>query len=187
MIRLIKSGRVWADGRLQDVDLLITAEGKIAALTEKPLDSTQLGDDVIDATGSLVFPGGIDVHAHLEDGAETYYEASCAAAVGGITTVVDMPPFHVCSTPEGMRERTKLADKECVVDFGTHGGIVVGLSDLVEMAAVAKEGAAGFKGFMPAEPPVSREVLWGAVQTAARTGLRLVIHAEESACLEKEV
>lgn len=187
MIRLIKNGRVWADGRLQDVDLLITAEGKIAALTEKPVDSTQFGDGVIDAAGCLLLPGGIDVHAHLEDGAETYYPASCAAAVGGITTVVDMPPFHVCSTPQGMRERMKLADKECVVDFGTHGGIVVDLSDLVEMAAVAKEGAAGFKVFMPAEPPVSREVLWGAVQTAAKTGLRLVIHAEESTCLEKEV
>lgn len=187
MIRLIKNGKVWADGRLQDADLLISADGKIAGLTEKSVDPTHLADGVIDAAGCLVLPGGIDVHAHLEDGAETYYEASCAAAVGGVTTVVDMPPFHVCSTPAGLQERMKAADEACVVDFGTHGGIVVVPSDLVEMAGVAKAGAAGFKVFMPAEPPVSREVLWRAVQTAARTGLRLVIHAEESACLEKEV
>jgi allantoinase len=142
---------------------------------------------VIDAGGCLILPGGIDAHAHIEDGAETFYEGSCAAAVGGITTVVDMPPFHVCSTPEGFRARAEKAESRCVTDFCIHGGIVVETKDLAELAGVAKAGAAGFKVFMPAEPPVSQETLWGAVQTAAKTGLRLVLHAEETACLTDEV
>ena len=116
----------------------------------------------------------------LRTGAETFFEGSCAAAVGGVTTVVDMPPFHVCSTPEGFKERVARAENLVMTDFCIHGGIVVEPQDLVEMAGVANEGAAGFKVFMPAEPPVSRETLWGAVQTAAQTGLRLVIHVEES-------
>ena len=187
MIRLVKNGNVWTDNQLKKVDLVIGEDGKIAHISEGADVSAQDHHAVIDAEGSYVLPGGIDVHAHIQDGVETFYEGSCAAAVGGITTVVDMPPFHVCSTPEGLRERMDQAGNECVVDFCTHGGIVVASSDLIQMGDVAMAGAAGFKVFMPAEPPVSREVLWGAVQTAAKTGLRLVVHAEESACLLRDV
>jgi len=181
------NGKVWIDGAFRQVNLLIDGQGKISDVGEKLSDSDQVSEAVIDAKNCLVLPGGIDVHAHLQDGVETYYESSCAAAVGGVSMVVDMPPFHVCSTPSGLRERMRMAGDSCVVDFCTHGGIVVLQDDLLEMDGVAKEGAAGFKVFMPAEPPVSREVLWGAVQAAAKTGLRLVLHAEESACLDPEV
>jgi len=187
MATLVTNGNVWIDGKFRKVDLEIDSAGKIASV--KDLAEKVDGDfeNVIDAEDHLVLPGGIDAHAHTEDGAETFFNGSCAAAVGGITTVIDMPPFHVCSTPAGLKNRMKMADKACVVDFCTHGGIVINQEDLVEMEGVAKEGAAGFKIFMPSEPPVTREVLWNAVKTAARTGLRLVIHAEESACLETDV
>jgi allantoinase len=79
------------------------------------------------------------------------------------------------------------AGQACVIDFCSHGGIVVEEADLAEMDGVAREGAAGFKVFMPSDPPVTPQVLWKAVNTAARTGLRMVVHAEESACLEENV
>jgi len=187
MTKLIKNGNVWIDGELRQVNLIIGDEGQIAGIEESDTGADRDYESVIDAGDCLVLPGGIDAHAHIQDGVETFHEGSCAAAAGGITTVVDMPPFHVCSTPVGLRERVEIAEKNCVTDFGMHGGIVVAPSDLSQMDDVAKAGAAGFKVFMPANPPVSREVLWGAVQTAARTGLRLVIHAEESACLRNDV
>lgn len=183
------NGKIWLDGVLRQADLLIDGDGKVVGIQEPlaDVDTDANSENMIDADGCLVLPGGIDAHAHIEDGAETFYEGSCAAAVGGITTVVDMPPFHVCSTPEGFMARVAKAKSQCVTDFCIHGGIVVEPDDLAEMAGVAKAGAAGFKVFMPAEPPVSRETLWGAVQTAAKTGLRLVLHAEESACLVDDV
>jgi allantoinase len=187
MTKLVKHGQVWVDGEFRQVDLLIDAQGRIASIENSIATPDREYERVYDAANCLVLPGGIDAHAHIQDGAETFYQGSCAAAVGGITTVIDMPPFHVCSTPVGLKARMTLADEACVVDFSTHGGIVVEPADLIEMDGVASAGAAGFKVFMPAQPPVSREVLWGAVQTAARTGLRLVIHAEEPACLLTEV
>ena len=49
------------------------------------------GDEVIDATGSVVMPGAIDPHAHFEDPGHTEREDfttwSMSAAAGGITTV----------------------------------------------------------------------------------------------------
>jgi len=187
MMTLIKNGKVWRDGGLHEVNLLINDEGKIEALISKKNETSLVAENTIDARNCLVLPGGIDAHAHIQDGAETFFPGSCAAAAGGITTVVDMPPFHTCSTPSGLRNRMKLASQECVTDFCTHGGIVVENDDLSQLAEVAAEGAAGFKVFMPADPPVTPDVLWGAVQIAAKTGLRLVIHAEESACLESDV
>jgi dihydroorotase (multifunctional complex type) len=187
MSTLITNGNVWVNGALKKVDVLIDEIGKITAVEKVDTNDSQKFNKIIDADGCLVLPGGIDAHAHIEDGAETFYEGSCLAAVGGITTVVDMPPFHICSTPSGLRERMKAAGNNCVTDFCSHGGIVVEVADLEQMNAVAEEGVAGFKVFMPADPPVTPEVLWKAIQTAARTGLRMVIHAEESACLESEI
>jgi len=187
MFTLIKNGKAWIEGNLRQVDVTIDELGKIAEINNSVASENLPSEKIIDAKNCLVLPGGIDAHAHIEDGAERFYEGSCLAAVGGITTVVDMPPFHTCSTPSGLRKRMAAAGQACVTDFCTHGGIVIEDSDLMEMEAVAKEGAAGFKVFMPSDPPVSPEVLWKAVKSAAKTGLRMVIHAEESACLDSEV
>lgn len=183
----ITKGRIWLEGRLQEMDILIDASGKIKKILPPHEVNNQPAKNIIDAQNNLVLPGSIDAHAHIQDGAETFYPGSCAAAAGGVTTVVDMPPFHVCSTAPGLLSRMKTASEECVTDFSSHGGIVVQMDDLTHMHEVTKAGAAGFKLFMPAAPPVTREVMWQAVQTAAKTGLRLVVHAEESACFETEV
>jgi allantoinase len=187
MKMIIENGSIWMDGALRQLNVNIDDTGKIDDLTPAVPEKGRTLKKVIDAKDCLVLPGGIDAHAHIEDGAERFFPGSCAAAAGGITTVVDMPPFHVCASPAGLRDRMKIASQECVTDFCTHGGIVVELEDLIQMEGIASEGAAGFKVFMPANPPVSRKVLWEAVQTAARTGLRMLVHAEEPACLEAEV
>ncbi len=187
MSTIITNGKVWTDGDFRQVDVTIDDVGKIAEIKKPATNNYHTSEKVIDAENCLVLPGGIDAHAHIEDGAETFYEGSCLAAAGGITTIIDMPPFHICATPSGLHERMDSAGQACVIDFCTHGGIVIEEADLLEMEGVAREGAAGFKVFMPADPPVTPKVLWKAVQTAATTGLRMVIHAEESACLESKV
>src|SRR4249920_367708 len=51
--------------------------------------------ETLDATGLHVLPGAIDVHVHFRDPGfshkETWTSATQAAAVGGVTTVFDMP------------------------------------------------------------------------------------------------
>lgn len=184
---LIKNGKVWTSGALHEVEILIGEGGKITALLDHNQSIPSEVDETIDAAGGLVLPGGIDMHAHTQDGAETFFPGTCAAAVGGITSVVDMPPFHVCTTQEGCLERLRLARGECVIDFSLGGGIVVSQEDLRSISDVAQFGSPYFKVFMPAVPPVDAALLWASVKAAAHTGLRMVIHVEEAGCLESEV
>ena len=66
--------------------------GKIAALCEP---GTAQGAVTIDATGCVLLPGLIDAHAHLREPGLTHKEdfasGTHAAALGGVTTVLDMP------------------------------------------------------------------------------------------------
>src|ERR1700716_3371950 len=53
------------------------------------------GANVYDARGSVVMPGLVDTHVHINEPGRTDWEgfetATRAAAAGGITTIVDMP------------------------------------------------------------------------------------------------
>lgn len=186
---LIANGQVWSDGALRALNILIDAQGKIAALesSNAPNALTQGVDQTIDATGLLVLPGGVDLHVHIQDGAETFPFGTRAAAAGGLTTVVDIAPFHVCCTVAGYQARIQQGARDSVSDFGLSGGIAVVPDDLREMQAIQELGAAYFKVFMPSEPPVNTAFLWECVQTAARTGLRMALHAEEVSCLDPNV
>jgi len=179
----IDGGLVWTGKAMQPLSLVIE-NGKIAALVPPDQAQTHPAEQVANFFGQWILPGGIDLHVHISDGSETFFPGSCCAAAGGITTVMDMAPFHACVTPEQFKAKVALAEKECVVDFGLIAGIVVAQEDLNHLAELDKMGAAFFKIFMPADPPITTQILWSAIQIAARTGLRLALHAEETACFQ---
>lgn len=91
MKKIIKNGLVYQDGRLRRLDILIENEMiKRVGATLK-----HKADEVIDATGKHVFPGFVDIHAHLRDPGHTYKEdivsGTHAAAHGGVTSLCAMP------------------------------------------------------------------------------------------------
>jgi len=178
----IDNGMVWVDNSLRPLSIVIQ-DDKIIALPDSDSAHKFQAQQVVDASGCWILPGGVDLHTHISDGAETFFPGSCCAAAGGITTIFDMAPFHACVTQKQLSEKSDLAHSSCVIDFGLVAGIVVDTSDLTELDEMSKAGAAYFKVFQPSEPPVSTNTLWNAVQTAARTGLRLGLHAEETAFL----
>ncbi len=178
MITRIDNGLIWSDGKLKPYSLLLDDE-KISELIEPGSTNLVQADKIVDAIGMLVLPGGIDFHVHISEGAETFFPGSCCAAAGGITTVMDMAPFHACITEEHLIEKAATGDANCVIDFGLIGGIVIENSDLDHLTELSKAGAAYFKVFQPSEPQVSTETLWKSVQAAAKTGLRLGLHAED--------
>ncbi len=186
MLTRIDNGQVWTHGALRQASVLIEDE-HIAALLALDAAPRTEADHVIDAKGLWILPGGIDMHVHVSDGAETFGPGTRCAAAGGITTILDMAPFHGCVTVDQFRAKVAQAETECVVDFGLVAGIVVSLNDLPALGELAHLGAVYFKVFMPATPPVTARELWPAVQTAARTGLRLGLHAEETGCLLSEI
>lgn len=61
MKTIIRNGRIYLDGKLVKQEMLIDGK-KIAMIAEK---ITEKADKIIDAQGAAVFPGFIDLHAHL--------------------------------------------------------------------------------------------------------------------------
>lgn len=118
-------------------------DGRIAEVGEalRPVD----GEQVIDATGRIVCPGFVDLHAHLREPgreeAETIETGSRAAAKGGFTCVVAMPNTDPTqdsvSVIEFVRRQGELAG---LCDVRPSGSITIGrkgeqLSPLAELAA----------------------------------------------------
>ena len=87
--KVIKGGTlVTAEGESR-ADVLI--DGELVAAIGTDLQ----GDEVIDASGAYVLPGGIDPHTHMElpfmgtVASEDFYTGTCAAMAGGTTTIID--------------------------------------------------------------------------------------------------
>ena len=88
MTTLIKNGTlVTADAEFA-ADILVE-DGKIRAIGE----NLGTADQVIDAQGKYVLPGGVDQHVHFSfefNGTKVRgFESSKAAAAGGTTTVIE--------------------------------------------------------------------------------------------------
>ncbi len=85
---------------------------KIAKKTNMPKAS-----HLIDLKGNIALPGIIDSHVHLRDQELAYKEdftsGTSAAAIGGITTVIDMPNNQPTTmSAETLKKRMQLANQE---------------------------------------------------------------------------
>src|SRR5689334_8270646 len=68
-------------------------DGRIGAVAD--YESISSDCEVIDAGDSVVMPGLVDTHVHINSPGRTEWEgfrsATLAAAAGGVTTLIDMP------------------------------------------------------------------------------------------------
>ena len=175
-----------ADGR-QRADILVE-DGIIAALAAP--GSGMEADEVIDAEGLYALPGIIDVHVHFRDPGMTHKEdwltGSQAAALGGVTTVFDMPnTVPPIDSVENFRVKQAEADKKSIVDYGIYG--LLGEHNLDQLEPLAEAGVIGYKLFLGNTTgdlpcPSDGAVLEG-FEILARLGLRCSIHAENSPIL----
>ena len=124
---LVKNGRIVTADSVSEGNIAIR-DGKIAAVLnagEEPEAAK-----VIDAKGNYVFPGAIDTHAHLNDPGyewrEDYEHGTAAAALGGYTTVIDMPlqnePAMV--NAEAFDFKLKKVDPNAYCDYCFWGGLI---------------------------------------------------------------
>ena len=129
-------------------------DGRIAALAE----SLDHAGDVIDATGKLVLPGGIEAHCHIEQesgmglmAADDYRTGSISAAFGGNSCFV---PFAAQRRGMTIRETLDLYDSRAapksVIDYSYHL-IVTDPTELAlskELPEAFARGITSFKVFM---------------------------------------
>jgi dihydroorotase len=88
------------------------------------------GDTVLDATGCVVAPGLVDLHAHLREpgfeDAETIETGARAAALGGYTVVVAMPNTDPPLDSAGVVGQVLRAGREAVCQVAVAGAITKG-------------------------------------------------------------
>ncbi|MDR3493520.1 MAG: allantoinase AllB [Ancalomicrobiaceae bacterium] len=152
--------------------------------------SLPAGRETIDATGRIVMPGVIDVHVHFREPGMTHKEdwdtGTASAALGGVTTVFEMPNTNPpVDTVAHFRLKKAAADARAHVDFGIYG--LLAEHNLAELPGLAEAGVCGFKLFLGNTTgdlpcPSDGAVLEG-FEIVAGLGLRCTIHAENSPVL----
>ncbi len=145
-----------------------------------------------DAGDSIVMPGIIDTHVHVNEPGRTEWEGfesvTKAAAAGGVTTILDMPLNSIPATTSvsALEEKRVAARGKSVVNVEFIGGVVPGNAD--QIIPLAQAGVRAFKCFLTPSgvaefENVTENDLREAFPYLAHTGLPLMVHAEDPSCL----
>jgi allantoinase len=146
---VVRSQRVVSGGAIGAKAIHI-AGGKIVRVAE--WSDVPAGARLDDVGDLAILPGIVDTHVHLNEPGRTEWEgfstATLAAAIGGVTTLVDMPLNSIppTTTREGFAAKRAAATGKCSVDVGFWGGVVPGNSG--ELAGMVGDGVRGFKCFL---------------------------------------
>ena len=186
---LIKNGRIITAADDYTADILIEDE-KIVAIGSPlwGLGATEGVTQIIDATGKLIFPGGIDPHVHLEMpfmgtfSSDTYETGTRAALHGGTTTVIDFilqKQGH--SLYSALEEWSGRASGNAVGDYSFHMA-VTDFNDQTKAeieSLVEKEGITSFKMFMAYRGAlmIDDRQMNGLMQEVRRVGGMVTAHA----------
>jgi dihydropyrimidinase len=166
--------------------------GRITAIAQTlPVEGAS---KLIDATGMMVMPGGIDVHTHLDmpfggtTSADDFETGTIAAAFGGTTTLID---FAIQQKGQSLRQAfetwMKKADRKAAIDYAFHCIITdLGDAQLEEMGALIGEGISSFKLFMayPGVLMVDDATIFRAMKQAAKYGGMICMHAENGGAID---
>ncbi|AMR27190.1 dihydropyrimidinase [Hymenobacter psoromatis] len=150
---LLKNGRVITADSDSICDILVEGETIAAIGRGLPLPD---GAQVIDCTGKLIMPGGIDPHVHLEMpfmgtfSSDTYETGTRAALHGGTTTVIDfILQKQGSSLRAALEEWQGRATGNAVGDYSFHMAVTDFNSDTqLEIKDMIAEGITSFKTFM---------------------------------------
>lgn len=188
---VIKNGKVVTADRIFEASICVN-EGKIAAIVEA--GSSVEAEEVIDAKGNYVFPGAIDSHAHLNDPGycwrEDYTHGTAAAAVGGCTTIVDMPlqnePAMTDAKIFDMKE--EIVSPNAYVDYCFWGGLVD--YNLAKLQELDDKGCVAFKSFIGPVSPDYVSLSIGqakeALEILKKCGARAGFHCEDYSIIKWE-
>lgn len=181
---LIKNGKIVTADSVTEGNIAVK-EGKIAAILAKGEEVEAA--KVMDAEGKFVFPGAIDTHAHLNDPGyewrEDYEHGTAAAAVGGYTTIVDMPLQNEPAMVNAEAFDIKLAKvaPNAYVDYCFWGGLIP--DNFKDLKDLNDKGCVAFKSFIGPVSPDYSSLNYGqayeAMEIIKEFGGRAGFHCED--------
>jgi dihydropyrimidinase len=155
---LIQNGTLVTASDTFQADIAIAGEKILAIGQELSPQGLPDGAEILDASGLLVIPGGIDAHVHLQypQGAhrvvssDDWFTGTVAAAWGGTTTLVDFVEAGPDETwLEAFENRLAEADRQAVIDYGFHMSFNrADERSLAEVGSVIEAGMPSFKIYM---------------------------------------
>ncbi|MBS45019.1 MAG: allantoinase AllB [Nocardioides sp.] len=187
----VSAQRVLVDGEFRPATVRFH-QGRISAID--PLDPDADGMVLHARDSAYVVPGVVDTHVHVNEPGRTEWEgfvsATEAAALGGATTLVDMPLNSIppTTTVEHLRVKQQAATDELMVDVGFWGGAVPG--NLADLRPLWEVGVFGFKCFLAPSgvdefPPLDPEQFRAALTEIASFDGLMIVHAEDARVLEE--
>lgn len=182
---------------------VLTADGIRAASVEidsgrivKIGDFTDVRDDVElgDFRDNVLMPGVVDTHVHVNEPGRTEWEgfesATRSAAIGGITTLLDMPlnSIPATNTVAALDAKREAARGKSLVNVEYIGGVVPGNAG--DLKGLADAGVRAFKCFLTPSgvdefQNVTEDDLRIAFPILAELGLPLMVHAEDPALIRQ--
>ena len=181
---LIKNGRVLDPARKTDAALDVLLDGEHIAEVAAAGNISARDAEILDASGLIVAPGFIDLHAHLrepgQESSETIETGTRAAARGGFTAVCCMPntkPVNdSASVTRFILDRAKFAASVHVWPIGAASVASKGQA-LAEIAAMKQAGIVGVSddGKPLATAKLARQVM----EYCRSLDLPVIEHAED--------
>ena len=190
MSTLIKNGRIVTAEQDYSADIYIEKDKITTIGSNLKIEA----DNVYDAKGKYVIPGGVDVHTHLDmpfggtTSCDDFESGTKAAAFGGTTSLID---FAIQSKGMKMRDALdvwwKKAENKATIDYGLHM-IITDLPDahLEDMNDMVHEGVSSFKLFMayPGVLMVDDATIFKAMKQTAQNGALVCMHAENGSVID---
>ncbi|MDD3020334.1 MAG: dihydroorotase [Alphaproteobacteria bacterium] len=177
---IFKNGTVILPGVTKVTDIAVL-DGTIAAIGDL---ATATAKEIIDCTGQHILPGIIDTQVHFrEPGAdhkEVLESGMKAAAMGGVTTIFEMPNTNpLTTTPETIADKLSRAAKTPWVNHAFYlGGTAQNAKSLGEWEKL--NGVCGIKIFMGASTGDLLSATDEEVEAVLANGRRVVaVHAED--------
>ena len=184
MSLLIKNGRIITAAEDYVADIFISGE----TIHTIGVNLDMEADEVIDATGHMIFPGGIDPHVHLDMpfmgtySSDNYETGTLAALHGGTTMVIDfILQTQGKSLHDALAAWQSRSTGNCYGDYSFHMAVTdfneETKKEIVRM--VEEEGITSFKTFMAYKGAlmIDDRQMVGLMQEVKKCGGMVTVHA----------
>lgn len=183
---LIKNGTIVTATEEYKADILIEDE----VISEIGANLNITADKVIDAKGKYVFAGGVDQHTHFNFSFNSAtvrgFETSCAALVGGTTTIVDFANQEKGKSLKDSIEkyRSEKIDGITMCDYALHGVVFDPIdSTFAEIPRIPEIGVPTLKLFMAYKGHpyhCDDDAVYKALKASKEAGVTIMVHAENA-------